>query len=80
MKYKIELWTVLGDFADAYYDRSLLPDTEALDTAQLIGYLDLCSVIIHQAIKSCLIFAIPTHMERLLKSQTLIADSIAGLT
>jgi len=39
--YMIELWTVEGSRADAYRHPDLLPTGEALDTAQLIGYVDL---------------------------------------
>jgi len=38
--YKIELWTVRGDYADAYYGLDL-PLTEDRDEAQLIGHVDL---------------------------------------
>jgi len=42
-EYKIELWTIKGDYADAYYydHGGAMHATEAKDTAQLIGYVDL---------------------------------------
>ncbi|MDR3324273.1 MAG: hypothetical protein LBS89_08745, partial [Zoogloeaceae bacterium] len=40
--YKIELWTVNGNEADAYRD---IVSTEVRDSAQLIGYVDLGKVI-----------------------------------
>ncbi|MCL2020740.1 MAG: DUF4214 domain-containing protein [Betaproteobacteria bacterium] len=39
-EYKIELWTVVSNLADAYYGR-MLPIGELTDTAELIGYVDL---------------------------------------
>jgi len=39
-EYKIELWTKLGSDADAYH-AGPFATTEAMDTAQLIGYLDI---------------------------------------
>jgi hypothetical protein len=43
--YKIELWTVNGNLADAYVDSGSLPTTEARDSSQLIGYVDLGKTI-----------------------------------